>query len=39
MSEKMYFNQPTLTSDSPLIRKNDTVMRKAISLHERLIAT
>jgi len=37
MSEETYLNLLSLVT--PLIRKNDTVMRKAISPHERLTAT
>lgn len=37
MSEEIYLNLLSLVS--PLIRRNDTVMRNAISPHERLTAT
>jgi len=37
MSEETYLNLLSLVA--PLIRKNDMVMRKAISPHERLTAT
>ncbi|KAL4126617.1 hypothetical protein QTP88_010829 [Uroleucon formosanum] len=37
MSEETYLNLLSLVT--PLIRKNDTVMRKAIPPHERLTAT